>query len=113
MAYSLWTWWANYPHKGLYTIVDGRERFVKRIKMNRGELVSETSFAEKNISVTYSDTKTFRVGDTLRVKLKSLDPKFTYCEAVLGFFDDNLNMLTEPPFPPEYVEGDLNHEVIM
>jgi hypothetical protein len=100
-------------HKALYEIVDGQVRCLRRIKLRHGEIESETVFAKKNIEAIYNDNLTYRVGDTVRLKLKLHNPKYIYCEAAIGPFDEFLNLTEEPIIPLTYVPGTLSHEVFV
>lgn len=100
--------------KSFFTIVGDKELLSKRVTLDSsGNVVSETTFAEKNVDVTYDRNRIYHVGDTLRLRIRILDSKYKYCEAVLGYFDEHLNSQKELPFEPEYVSGNLNHEVVM
>ena len=100
--------------KTFYTNANGAEQAKTKLRYNKqGELISDFSFVEKRISLEVKNQTPYYVNDTLFMKIKIEDAKHSYCEAVLGHFDSNLNVLRAPEGDPITVSGNENHEIIM
>lgn len=100
--------------KTLYTNENGKEVATRTLKFNqKGDLVSDFTFAQKKITLEIKNQMPYRVGDTLLVKLKIENAKYSYSEATIGFFDEYLNVLRYPNENPVYISGNKAHEIVM
>jgi hypothetical protein len=111
--------WHNYytvegkvKHKTFWSIVYGKELALKNVTLDgEGNVIGEVSFAKKDLQIT-SDREVYYLGDTIRLRIRILNPTFKYCKAALGIFDENLNVLKYTG-ELQFIEGDLEHKVSM
>ena len=100
--------------KILYENVNGREMVKRNLKYNKiGNLVSDFTFANKQVSFQIRNKKPYYLSDTLSAVLQIEDAKHTYGEATIGDFDEYLNVQRYRNEIPAFVPGNGNHEIVM
>lgn len=110
-------WHTMYFHNGktrqkLLCEIDstGREKVVRQQDFNeQGEQISEISFAHKKIEYVELSSRPLHIGDTLSLIVRILNPQYKEVEAMMGHFDQNLN-ITKKIEEPVYLVG-RNHQV--
>jgi hypothetical protein len=92
-----------------YEIEAGKEKPIKRVKYNRfGQVIYESNLANFKTRIDLISAPRFP-GDTLKFRVKILDPRYPYTDAFIGNFDRYLNQLDSVPVL--FFGGTSNHEV--
>jgi hypothetical protein len=97
--------------KYYYVIEGGKENAIRRLYFNQqGKQTSEITFARKRLEIAKLNDGELSVGDTLNLRVKILNSKYSEVEGMMGHFDANLNTTAEID-DPVFLRG-RNHQVL-
>lgn len=98
--------------KYLYDVNPIGERAILQQYFNEeGVQTSQIRFAQKRLEITRVNDGQLSVGDTLNLRIRILAPKYKNVEAMIGAFDENLN-ITQEIEDPAFLVGQ-NHQVLV
>lgn len=96
-----------------YELVDGHEKLLQyRFYTESGLMGTDMYYSTKRIEVSDLVGKAaYHPGDSIKLALKLINPKYEYFRAAIGDFDSLLIATSNDPIT--LVEGDSNHTVIL